>query len=227
MGGLELHRCAGVRHLLDPAQEQRPHCRHYNGRRGCVCLPRRVRVRARRSFPGREVLFTLFTLGLLFPIGRRDPAAVRPRPDRWGSSITHSGSRFPQAAFACRSRSSFCGRSFEASRPNSRTPPDRRLRDVRLFLAHPATALSPGACDGRRPHDRGELEPVPAAARDPVRPGELDAAAGRVELLYAVLVRHRRGFLPTRRSRSFPPLVFYLFAERQIVGGLTSGAVKG
>ena len=37
-------------------------------------------VFARREFPGREVAYTLFTLGPAVPVGGRDPAAVHPRP---------------------------------------------------------------------------------------------------------------------------------------------------
>ena len=58
-------------------------------------------------------------------------------------------------------------------------------------------------------------------------PSELDAAAGRHELLARSTRPTPPGSWRTRRSSMVPALVFYVVAERQLVGGLTSGAVKG
>ena len=50
-------------------------------------------------FRGREALYTLFVLGLLFPGGRRDPAAVHPGPRPRACSDNPLGVALPQAAF--------------------------------------------------------------------------------------------------------------------------------
>ena len=55
----------------------------------------------------------------------------------------------------------------------------------------------------------------------------LDAAARRHELLPAVHGRHRAKILAFTTLSMVPALVFYAFAERHLVAGLTTGAVKG
>ncbi len=57
------------------------------------------------------------------PLGRRDPAAVHPRPPAGAVRATSSALRCPRPRSPCRSRSSSCGRSSGASRSSSRTPP--------------------------------------------------------------------------------------------------------
>ena len=55
----------------------------------------------------------------------------------------------------------------------------------------------------------------------------LDPAARGHELLDAVLVRYRARILAYTTLSLIPALLFYVIAERQLVGGLTAGAVKG
>ncbi len=56
---------------------------------------------------------------------------------------------------------------------------------------------------------------------------QLDAAARRDELQGRSTRPTRRASWRTRRSPSFRRSLFYVVAERQLVGGLTAGAVKG
>ena len=147
-------------------------------------------VFARRAFRGREVMFTLFTLGPAVPGRRRDPAAVRPGPDaraagqpaghrpapggvRAAAHDHHPAPVLPEHPQGARGRRG-----------------DRRLRHVRVLLADPPAAVQAGPGHGRRAGHRVQLERLPAAAGHPVRPGELDAAAGRDQLLDPVLVGH-------------------------------------
>ena len=153
-------------------------------------------VFARFAFRGREALFTLFALGLLFP------AAVAVLPlyillrtiglldNPLGVALPRGGVRHPadhhhpapvlpehpRGAGGCRTH--------------------RRLQPLRLLLAGAPAAVATGARHRGRAGARRQLELVPAAAAHPGRAGAVDAAAGRPQLLDAVL--------PGRGRRSWP-----------------------
>ena len=101
-------------------------------------------VFARRAFPGREVMYTLFTLGLLFP----SAVAVLPLfilVRDLGLLDNPLGLALPEAAFGL-------PLTIVILRPFFRSIPteledaacDRRLRLVRLLLADPAAAVATG-----------------------------------------------------------------------------------
>ena len=127
-------------------------------------------VFARGAFRGREVLFTLFTLGLLFPAAvailplfvlvrdaraARQPAGHRPAPGgvRPAPDDHHPAAVLPEHPERARGRRA-----------------DRRLQHVRVLLADPPAAVRAGPGHGRRARHRVQLERVPAAARHPVGP---------------------------------------------------------
>ena len=108
-------------------------------------------VFARREFPGREVAYTLFTLGLLFPVGGRDPAAAHPRPR---PRAARQPARARPAAGGVRAAAddhhpaAVLPEHPDGARGRRR---DRRLRPARLLLADPAAAVasrpwSPSPC---------------------------------------------------------------------------------
>ena len=196
-------------------------------------------VFARFAFPGREVLYAVFTLGLLFPVA----VAILPifiMVRNLGLLDNPLGVALPQAAFGL-PLTIVILRPFFASFPNE-------LQDAAAidgcgpfrFFWRILLPLSPArAGHGLRAGHRRLLERVPAAARRVDRRQPLDAAARRDQLLPAVHGRHRQdprlhdavdgagaGVLRVPLSM-VPALVFYAFAERHLVAGLTTGAVKG
>ena len=185
-------------------------------------------VFARRAFPGREVLYTLFTLGLLFP------AAVAILPlfilvRDLGLLDNPLGIALPEAAFGL-PLTIVILRPFFRSIPNELEDAarDRRLRVVRVLLADPPAAVPtgrsrPSGCWPSWP----QLEPVPAAPRDAVRrvePWTLPLGVTNFSTQYTTDTAR---ILAYTTLALIPALVFYLFAERQLVGGLTQGSVKG
>ena len=159
VGRLELHRRARVRQLLAAARQQRPHRARITTRpSSAVRRPRGVRVRATDAFPGREVLFTLFTLGLLFP----SAVAILPLfilVRTLGLLDNPLGIALPQAAFALAADDHHPAAVLPEHPDRARgRRADRRLRVVRVLLADPAAAVPAGAGDRRRARDRGELE---------------------------------------------------------------------
>ena len=184
-------------------------------------------VFARMQFRGREALFTLFVFGLLFPTAVAIlPLFIlvrQPRPH----SATRSGVALPQAAFAL-------PLTIVILRPFFRSIP-AELEDaaridgcssfgffwrVLLPLARPALATvsvlavvgsgTPSSCRWSCSTARtsGRCRWAPRTSRPSTRPT-------------------RPGSSPSRSCRMIPAFVFYAIAERQLVGGLTSGAVKG
>jgi hypothetical protein len=130
-------------------------------------------VFARFAFRGREVFYTIFTLGLLFPVAIAIlPIFIMVR--NLGLLDSPLGVALPQAAFGLPITIII-------------------LRAVSLLLPHPAAAVASGAGDGLRAGHRRQLERVPAAAGRADRLERLDAAAGGHQLLPAVHDRHRQG----------------------------------
>jgi raffinose/stachyose/melibiose transport system permease protein len=183
-------------------------------------------VFARRTFPGREVLFTIFTLGLLFP------AAVAILPlfilvRDLGLLDNPLGIALPEAAFGL-PLTILILRPFFRSIPND-------LED----------AASIDGCNSfdffwriLLPLSRPVLATVAVLA--------IVASWNQFLLPLVMLSTESNWTLPlgvtnfstqyttdTARILAYttlalvPALVFYVFAERQLVGGLTSGAVKG
>ena len=133
-------------------------------------------VIARFSFRGREAVYTLFTLGLLFPIA----VAILPlfvvirQLELLNSPL---GVALPQAAFAL-PLSIVILRPFFASIPRELEEAailDGARPAPRLLVGVPA-AVAPRDEHGRRPDARHELERVPPAARRPHPGRQLDAS---------------------------------------------------
>jgi raffinose/stachyose/melibiose transport system permease protein len=183
-------------------------------------------VFARRAFPGREVLYTLFTLGLLFP------AAVAILPlfilvRDLGLLDNPLGIALPEAAFGL-------PLTVVILRPFFRSIPNE-LED----------AASIDGCGSfgffwriLLPLSRPVLATVGVLA--------IVASWNQFLLPLVMLSNESNWTLPlgvtnfstqyttdTARILAYttlalvPALVFYLFAERQLVGGLTQGSVKG
>ena len=120
-------------------------------------------VFARFSFRGREALYTIFTLGLLFPVA----VAILPlfiMVRKLGLLDNPLGVALPQAAFAL-------PLTIMILRPFFRGIPSE-LQDAAaidgcgpaaLLRADLAAAVAPGAGHGRGADDRQQLERVPAA----------------------------------------------------------------
>ena len=158
-------------------------------------------VFARFAFRGREVFYTIFTLGLLFPVAIAIlPIFIMVR--NLGLLDNPLGVALPQAAFGL-PITIIILRPFFHSIPSD-------LQDAAaidgcgpfaLLRADPAAALAPGAGDRLGAGDRRQLERLPAAAGRAHRLRRLDAAPGRDQLLPAVHDRHRARSWPSRRCR--------------------------
>jgi raffinose/stachyose/melibiose transport system permease protein len=183
-------------------------------------------VIARRSFPGRELVFTLFTLGLLFP------AAVAILPlfvliRTLGLLDTPLGIALPQAAFAL-------PLTIIVLRPFFRSIPSE-LED----------AASIDGC-GSFGFFWRILLPLSRPALAAVAVLAIVTSWNAFLLPLVILSDQEHWTLPlgitnfstqyssdTARILAYttlsliPALIFYVFAERQLVGGLTAGATKG
>jgi raffinose/stachyose/melibiose transport system permease protein len=183
-------------------------------------------VFARRTFPGREVMFTLFTLGLLFP----SAVAILPLfilVRSLGLLDNPLGIALPQAAF-------YLPLTIIILRP--------------FFRAIPKDLEDAAAIDGC-----GQLGffwrillPLSRPALAAVAVLALVGSWNQFLLPLVILSDQANWTLPlgvtnfstqyssyTARILAYttlsliPALIFYLFAERQLVGGLTAGGIKG
>ena len=183
-------------------------------------------VFARRAFPGREVLFTIFTLGLLFP------AAVAILPlfilvRELGLLDNPLGIALPEAAFGL---------------------PLTILILRPFFRSIPQDLEDAASIDGCSSFDFfwRILLPLSRPVLATVAVLAIVASWNQFLLPLVMLSTESNWTLPlgvtnfstqyttdTARILAYttlalvPALVFYVVAERQLVGGLTSGAVKG
>jgi raffinose/stachyose/melibiose transport system permease protein len=183
-------------------------------------------VLARREFPGREAVYTLFTLGLLFP------AAVAILPlfilvRDLGLLDNPLGIALPEAAFGL---------------------PLTILILRPFFRSIPTELEDAAAIDGCSsfgffwrvllPLSRPVLSTVAVLAivyswNQFLLPLVMLSTESNWTLPLGVTNFSTQYTTDTARILAYttlalvPALVFYLFAERQLVGGLTSGAVKG
>ena len=183
-------------------------------------------VFARRAFPGREVLYTLFTLGLLFP------AAVAILPlfilvRDLGLLDNPLGIALPEAAFGL-PLTIVILRPFFRSIPNELE--DAASIDgcgsfgffwrILLPLSRPVLATV------------GVLAIV-ASWNQFLLPLVMLSSESNWTLPLGVTNFSTQYTTDTARILAYttlalvPAIVFYLFAERQLVGGLTQGSVKG
>jgi raffinose/stachyose/melibiose transport system permease protein len=183
-------------------------------------------VFARRRFPGREVVFTLFTLGLLFP----SAVAILPLfvlVRTVGLLDNPLGIALPQAAFAL-------PLTIIILRPFFRSIPleleDAALIDgcgtfgffwrILLPLSRPVLATI-------------AVLTIVSSWNSFLLPLVILSDQGNWTLPLGVSNFSTQYSSDTARILAYtslslvPALVFYLVAERQLVGGLTSGAVKG
>ena len=183
-------------------------------------------VFARRSFPGREVVFTLFTLGLLFP----SAVAILPLfvlVRTVGLLDNPLGIALPQAAFAL-------PLTIIILRPFFRSIP-AELEDAALIDGCGAFGFFWRV-----------LLPLSKPVLGTVAVLTIVTSWNQFLLPLVILSDQANWTLPlgvTNFSTQYssdtakilaytslsliPALAFYLVAERQLVGGLTSGAVKG
>ena len=183
-------------------------------------------VFARRAFPGREVVFTLFTLGLLFP----SAVAILPLfilVRSIGLLDNPLGIALPQAAFAL-------PLTIIILRP--------------FFQAIPAELEDAAAIDGCSTFGFfwRVLLPLARPALATVAVLAIVSSWNQFLLPLVILSDQANWTLPlgvtnfstqyssdTARILAYttlsliPALLFYLVAERQLVGGLAGGAVKG
>jgi raffinose/stachyose/melibiose transport system permease protein len=183
-------------------------------------------VFARRSFPGREVVFTLFTLGLLFP----SAVAILPLfvlVRTLGLLDNPLGIALPQAAFAL-------PLTIIILRPFFRSIP-LELEDAALIDGCGAFGFFWRV-----------LLPLSRPVLATVAVLTIVSSWNQFLLPLVILSDQANWTLPlgvtnfstqyssdTARILAYttlsliPALAFYLVAERQLVGGLTAGAVKG
>jgi raffinose/stachyose/melibiose transport system permease protein len=183
-------------------------------------------VFARRRFPGREVLFTLFTLGLLFP----SAVAILPLfvlVRTLGLLDNPLGIALPQAAFAL-------PLTILVLRPFFRSIPTE-LEDAasidgcgsfgffwRILLPLSRPALAAVAVLAIVTSWNAFLLPLVILSDQ----GNWTLPLGITNFSTQYSSDTARILAYTTLSL-VPALVFYVFAERQLVGGLTAGASKG
>lgn len=191
-----------------------------------ACASLAAFVFARRAFPGREVLFTFFTLGLLFP----SAVAILPLfvlVRTLGLLDNPLGIALPQAAFAL-------PLTIIILRP--------------FFRSIPAELEDAAAIDGCGSFGFfwRVLLPLSRPALATVAVLTVVSSWNQFLLPLVILSDQANWTLPlgvtnfstqyssdTARILAYttlalvPALLFYLVAERQLVGGLTRGAVKG
>jgi raffinose/stachyose/melibiose transport system permease protein len=183
-------------------------------------------VFARFAFRGREVIYGFFTLGLLFPIA----VAILPlfiTIRQLGLLNSPLGVALPQAAFDLPLtiiilRPFFRGipAELEDAAAIDGAGPLRFLWDVVLPMSRPA--LTTVAVLGIVKSWNAFLLPL-VVLTDPVD-WTLPLGVTNFSTQYSVDTARVLAFTTLAM---LPMLVFYVFAERQIVSGLTAGAVKG
>ena len=148
-----------------------------------------VRRRSRRSSSrgsrsaGREALFTLFVLGLLFPAAVAIlPLYILVRAARADRQPARRGAAPGGLRAAADDRHPAAVLPEHPDRARGRRRGSTAAA-VRVLLAGPAAARPARARDGRACWPSSALERVPAAAAHPRRRRPVDAAAGRHELL--------------------------------------------
>jgi len=183
-------------------------------------------VFARFAFPGRELLYTIFTLGLLFPIA----VAILPifiMVRNLGLLDNPLGVALPQAAFGL-PLTIVILRPFFASFPNELQDaaaidgcgPLRFFWQILLPLSRPVLAtVSVLALVGS-----WNAFLLPLVVLTEADKWTLPLGVTNYSTQYTADIARILAF--TTLS-IVPALVFYAFAERHLVRGLTSGAVKG
>ena len=183
-------------------------------------------VFARFAFPGREVLYTVFTLGLLFPVA----VAILPifiMVRNLGLLDNPLGVALPQAAFGL-PLTIVILRPFFASFPNELQDaaaidgcgPVRFFWQILLPLSRPVLAtVSVLALVGS-----WNAFLLPLVVLTEADKWTLPLGVTNYSTQYTADIARILAF--TTLS-IVPALVFYAFAERHLVRGLTSGAVKG
>jgi raffinose/stachyose/melibiose transport system permease protein len=182
-------------------------------------------VLARYRFKGRELIYGLFTLGLLFPVA----VAILPLfvvLRQIGLLSNPLGVALPQAAFAL-PLSIIIMRPFFRAVPQELQDaaaidgcgPWRLYRSVMLPLSRPV--LSTVAVITLVSSWNAFLLPLLVL----VDPNEHTVPIGVNNISTQYTTDYARVLAYTSLAM-LPALIFYAFAERQIVGGLTAGAVK-
>jgi raffinose/stachyose/melibiose transport system permease protein len=183
-------------------------------------------VFARFAFPGREVLYAVFTLGLLFPIA----VAILPifiMVRNLGLLDNPLGVALPQAAFGL-PMTIVILRPFFASFPNELQDaaaidgcgPFRFFWQILLPLSRPVLAtVSVLALVGS-----WNAFLLPLVVLTDANTWTLPLGVTNYSTQYTADIARILAF--TTLS-IVPALVFYAFAERHLVAGLTSGALKG
>ena len=182
-------------------------------------------VLARYRFRGRELIYGLFTLGLLFPVA----VAILPLfvvLRQIGLLSNPLGVALPQAAFAL-PLSIIIMRPFFRAVPQELQDaaaidgcgPWRLYRSVMLPLSRPV--LSTVAVITLVTSWNAFLLPLLVL----VDPNEHTVPIGVNNISTQYTTDYARVLAYTSLAM-LPALIFYAFAERQIVGGLTAGAVK-
>ena len=183
-------------------------------------------VIARYPFRGREFWYVTVHPRPALPDRRGDPAAVRHAPPDRPAQHTARRRALPQAAFGLPI-------AIVIMRPFFRAIP-KELQDaasidgcgpLRFYWSIMLPAVAPGAEHDRRAVDRRQLERVLPAAARAHRPDQhtLPIGVNNISTQYSTdfaLV------LAYTTLSMIPALLFYALAERQIIGGLTAGAVK-
>jgi raffinose/stachyose/melibiose transport system permease protein len=183
-------------------------------------------VFARFAFPGREVLYTVFTLGLLFPIA----VAILPifiMVRNLGLLDSPLGVALPQAAFGL-PLTIVILRPFFASFPNDLQDaaaidgcgPFRFFWRILLPLSRPVLAtVSVLALIGS-----WNAFLLPLVVLTEADNWTLPLGVTNYSTQYTADIARILAFTTLSMV---PALIFYAFAERHLVAGLTSGALKG
>ncbi len=182
-------------------------------------------VISRYSFKGRELVYGLFTLGLLFPGGGCHPAVVHHPPAGW-SVVEPTRCRVAAGGLRVADRD----RDHAAVLPlhsagDPRRGSDRRLRTARFYwsimlpLSRPA--LSTIAVITIVSSWNSFLLPLLVL----IDPNEHTIPIGVNNISSQYTTDFARVLAYTTLSM-IPALIFYAIAERQIIGGLTAGAVR-